>query len=84
MFVGKAMSIPKRCFTKIAPALLANIRLGWEDFLGTNISLLQTFVTYDRKKFCNIEPWCQCYKMLFEASATKLECLPFVNAFTLV
>ncbi len=38
-----------------APALLTNIvKAGKKDLPGTNTSLLQTFVNYDRKKFDKI------------------------------
>ncbi len=47
-----------------APALTANIRLGWKGLAGTNTSLLQKSVYYDRKGFYSTSPWAQCYKIL--------------------
>ncbi len=35
-------------------ALLTYIRLGWEACQDKQSSLLQTFVNYDHKMFCNI------------------------------
>ncbi len=51
MFVGSAgaypIEDPLRCYTQgLAPALPANIRLGWKNLP----SLLQQFVTYGHKK----------------------------------
>jgi hypothetical protein len=41
---------------RLTPALLANIRLGWEERLCRDkpLSQLRTFVNYGRKKFYNV------------------------------
>ncbi len=37
MSLGKVRSVPERgYFTRLGPALLANIRLGWKGLSGTN------------------------------------------------
>ncbi len=40
-----------------APALPANIRLGWKFLPGTNTCLLRKSVNYSRKKFYSTGPW---------------------------
>ncbi len=58
--VGKTRNLSRVEHTKgasmgKAPALTANIRLGWRGLPGPNTSLLQAFVNYDRKKFCILD-----------------------------
>ncbi len=41
------------------------VGLGLKGLPWTNTSVLQTFVNYGRKKFCNIATYTQCYKTFY-------------------
>jgi hypothetical protein len=55
-----------------ASALPANIRLSWKGFAGQTLWLIAKISKLRTKKFYNIGPWCQGYKIFFViAAATK-------------
>jgi hypothetical protein len=71
LFVGKARSQPfsvepERCFTWVGSCLTHKHYTILEKLARTqHSSLVQKFTIYDRKKFYNIGPWCQCHKTFF-------------------
>ncbi len=56
------MAFDQMTWRRKAPALPANIKLGWKGLPGTNALAYYEIVTYGRKKFYNIGPWERIHK----------------------
>jgi hypothetical protein len=70
MFAAKTTSYlseaAERCFTRVAPALPANIMLGLKGLQGTNtLAYYKKSVNHSHKKFYSTGPWGQCYKTFY-------------------